>query len=189
MALVVVFPIGVIPLLGYMVAAVRSSAQDPAGGPPAWSSPGRLLGDGMLVASLLAALSVPFVFLILIGGEVLGPRLVGVPGAADATISALLGAVLAGVVVGLPWGILLLVLMPAAVSRFATGGRPLDLFNLPAALRLVRRKFAAWNLVAVAIVTAWAIGLAGLGLLGVGVIPGFYFALLASAHATAALDD
>ena len=30
LALVLVFPIGFIPLLGYMVAAVRSSAHDPA---------------------------------------------------------------------------------------------------------------------------------------------------------------
>jgi uncharacterized membrane protein (DUF441 family) len=54
---------------------------------------------------------------------------------------------------------------------------------------MVKRGFPTWNLVVVAIVTAWAIGLAGVGLALVGVIPGVFYALLVSSHATAALTD
>jgi len=53
----------------------------------------------------------------------------------------------------------------------------------------VRRLFPAWNLVVVAIVTAWAVGLCGLGLALVGVVPGILYAMLVSAHATATLAD
>jgi len=64
-----------------------------------------------------------------------------------------------------------------------------DLVDLPAAVRTVRRLFPAWNLVVVAIVTAWAVGLCGLGLALVGVVPGILYAMLVSAHATASLAD
>jgi len=41
----------------------------------------------------------------------------------------------------------------------------------------------------VAIVTAWAIGLSGVGLALVGLVPGVLYAMLVSAHATASLAD
>jgi hypothetical protein len=79
--------------------------------------------------------------------------------------------------------------MPPATARFAQSGVAADLVDLPAAVRTVRRLFPAWNLVVVAIVTAWAVGLCGLGLALVGVVPGILYAMLVSAHATATLAD
>ena len=79
--------------------------------------------------------------------------------------------------------------VPPATARFARSGQVADLVNVVAAVRTVRRRFATWNLVVVAIVTAWAIGLCGLGLALVGVVPGILYAILVSAHATASLAD
>jgi hypothetical protein len=79
--------------------------------------------------------------------------------------------------------------MPHATARFAHSGRPLDLFDLPASIRAVRCDFATWNLAAAAIVTGWAIGLACVGLICVGLVPGVFYAILVSAHASAALHQ
>jgi len=79
--------------------------------------------------------------------------------------------------------------MPHATARFARTGTPTDLFNLPESIRGVARDFATWNLAAAAIVTAWAIGLACAGLLCVGLVPGVFYAILVSAHASAALNN
>ena len=185
--LLVLLPIGFIPLLGYAVAVVRRSALDPAAGPPAWRPLRTLLLDGILLAFLLAALALPFALLL--------PPLVGAarPPLATTHVDPLLvgplAAVIATGVAALPCGILLLVLMPAATARYALSGAPADLFNAPAALRLVRSRFGAWNLVVVAIVTSWAIGLAAAGLLLVGALPGVFYALLVSSHATGSLAD
>ena len=43
--LLVLLPLGVIPLLGYTVAVVRASSADPAAGPPGWSPLPRLLRE------------------------------------------------------------------------------------------------------------------------------------------------
>jgi hypothetical protein len=40
---------------------------------------------------------------------------------------------------------------------------------------------------AAAIVTGWLVGLACAGLLCIGIVPGIFYAILVSAHATAAL--
>jgi hypothetical protein len=56
-------------------------------------------------------------------------------------------------------------------------------------MRAVSRDFATWNLAAAAIVTGWALGLAAIGLLCVGLVPGVFYAILVSAHASAALHD
>ena len=185
--LVLVLPIGLIPLCGYAISAIRASASDPAAGPPAWRSPGRLLAEGTLVAALLLLLSSPFAIATAVLAKVLGPGLRALPGANDPLVAGAVAVVIGVAVVGLPWGILLLVLMPVACIRFADSGRARDLFDLAAAVRRVRSNFAGWNLVAVAIVTAWTAGLAGAGLFCIGVLPGVYFAILASAHATASL--
>ena len=79
--------------------------------------------------------------------------------------------------------------MPHATARFAQSGRVADLFDLAASIRGVRRDFATWNVVAAAIVTGWAIGLACVGLLCIGLVPGLFYAILVSAHASAALHD
>jgi hypothetical protein len=185
--LLVFFPLGLVPLLGYSVAVVRASIADPAAGPPGWSPLPRLLREGLSLALVLAVLSAPFGFLAWGLTAPVRGALTGVLD--DPFLRATVPAVVAGTLAALPWGILLLVLMPPATARFAASGRALDLLDVPAAVRLLGRGFPAWNLVVVAIVTAWAVGLAGLGLALVGVIPGVFYALLVSSHATATLAD
>ena len=185
--LLILLPIGLLPLLGYSVAVVRSADADPDAGPPPWRPLSRLLRDGLWLALVLTLLSTPFAIL---AWALAGPVSSALAGSVrDGFLRSSLGAVLAAAVAALPWGILLLVLMPPATARFARSGRARDLVDVPAAWRLLRRAFPTWNLVVVAIVTAWAIGLAGLGLAIVGVIPGVLYALLVSSHATAALTD
>ncbi|HEY8811938.1 MAG TPA: DUF4013 domain-containing protein [Candidatus Dormibacteraeota bacterium] len=184
--LLLLLPLGVVPLLGYAVAVVRSAAADPDAGPPSWRPLPRLLGEGLLVALLLAALTAPFALLASALSFPAGQLFRGV---ADPFLRGGVALVIAGAVAALPWGILLLVLMPPATARFAQSGVAADLVDLPAAVRTVRRLFPAWNLVVVAIVTAWAVGLCGLGLALVGVVPGILYAMLVSAHATATLAD
>lgn len=185
--LVALLPVGFIPLLGYAVAVIRSSAADPAAGPPPWRPVRRILCDGLLVAAILGILTLPFALLV--------PPLAGAAGRSvsgfgfDPFLIGPIAAVIAAAVSALPCGILLLVIMPAATARFAASSRAGDLFDVPGALRLVRRRFAPWNLVVVAIVTSWAIGLAGMGLALVGVVPGIVYAVLVSAHATGTLVD
>ena len=185
--LLVLLPLGLVPLLGYAVAVVRSAAADPEAGPPPWRPLTRLLREGLLLATVLAVLTAPFALLAFWFADVAGPVL-ALPGA-DPLVAAGLVWVVAVAAAALPWGILLLVLMPAATARFARTGSPRDLLDLPASLRVVRRRFGDWNLVVVAIVTAWAIGFCGLGLGLVGVFPGLLFALLVSSHAAATLAD
>src|SRR4029077_3239766 len=105
----------------------------------------------------------------------------------DLALSSLYANLAAAFVLALPWGLVMLLLMPHATVRFAASGRAIDLFDFPAAVRGVIRDFATWNLAAAAIVTAWALGLACVGLLCVGVVPGIFYAILVSAHAAAAL--
>jgi Protein of unknown function (DUF4013) len=184
--LVLLFPLGAVPLLGYAVAVVRSSAADPEAGPPPWRPLPRLLADGFLLAVLIAVLTAPFLFL---AGALAAPLGALLAGVGDPFLRSGLAVVIGLALAALPWGILLLVLMPPATARFAGSGELADLLDLPAAARTVRHRFPAWNLVVVAIVTAWAIGLAGLGLALVGVVPGIFYAILVSAHATATLAD
>ena len=77
--------------------------------------------------------------------------------------------------------------MPHATARFAHTKGPADLFNLPASIQGVGNDFATWNVAAAAIVTGWAVGLACVGLFCIGLVPGVYYAILVSAHASAAL--
>ena len=184
--LVVLLPLGVVPLLGYAVAVVRSAATDPQAGPPPWRPLPPLLADGLLVALVILVLTAPFAFFTWALAPSAGLLFAGV---GDPFLRSGLGLVIAAAVAALPWGILLLVLMPPATARFASSRRYRDLLDAPAAIRTVRRRFPAWNLAVVAIVTAWAIGLSGLGLALVGVVPGILYAMLVSAHATASLAD
>jgi len=95
----------------------------------------------------------------------------------------------AAFVLALPWGLLLLLLMPHGTSLFAASGRPRVLFDFRARLREVKRDFPAWNLVAAAIVTAWVMAVACVGLLCVGLFPGIFYAILVSAYASATLHS
>ena len=171
---VVLVPITFVPVLGYAVEATRQAEADPAQPPPPWKLSARLITDGFWTALVLLLLSAPF-------AVALNPL------ASAIQLSANVARVVAALLLALPWGLLLLILMPHGTSRFATTGRPRDLFDFPARLREVKREFPTWNLVAAAIVTAWIIAVACVGLLCVGLFPGIFYAILVSAHASATL--
>jgi hypothetical protein len=186
-AMVVLLPIAFVPLLGYAVAATRSAATDAGAGLPPWVLSRRLLADGFWVSLAIALVAAPFAI-------ALGPLSELIDGVhlwrvGDANVSRLYAELAAAFILALPWGLVMLLLMPHATKRFALSGRPAHLFDAPTALRSVGRDFATWNLAAAAIVTAWALGLACIGLLCLGVVPGIFYAILVSAHATAALHS
>ncbi len=181
---VLFLPITFIPLLGYAIAATRRAEGDPTQPPPAWKLSARLITDGFWTAVVLLLLSAPCALALnpladAIGGDRLWLASYVQPQAYAHIVAALLLA--------LPWGLLLLLFMPHGTSRFAATGRPQDLFDFPAALRRVKRDFPTWNLVAAAIVTAWIIAVACVGLLCVGLFPGIFYAILVSAYASATL--
>jgi hypothetical protein len=183
--MVLLLPFAFVPLLGYAVAATRTASRDPSATPPRWSVSTRLFTDGFWTALAVLLITAPFVL-------AAGPLAVLVDEAhlwhvSDPAVSRVYSSIAAGFALALPWGFALLLLMPHATVRFADTGRPLDMFDFPAALRGVVRDFATWNLAAAAIVTAWAIGVACIGLLCVGIVPGVFYAILVSAHASAAL--
>jgi Protein of unknown function (DUF4013) len=183
--MVLLLPIAFVPLLGYAVAATRSASIDPAGGLPRWVISARLLTDGFWIALGVLLIAAPFAL-------ALGPLATLVVQAhlwqaSDPHLSRLYANLTAVFALALPWGIVMLLVVPHATVRFAASGRPMDLFDFPAALRGIAHDFATWNLAAAAIVTAWALGLACVGLLCVGIVPGVFYAILVSAHASAAL--
>jgi hypothetical protein len=183
--LVLLLPISFVLLLGYATAATRAAEQDPSQGPPPWGLSARTIVDGLLVAIVLLLLSAPFVL-------ALNPLSDAITSAhpwqvSDRTLSKLYAHIAAVFLLALPWGLLLLLLLPHATSRFAATGRSLDLFDFRLALQDVRRDFATWNVAAAAMVTAWALGVACVGLLCLGILPGIFYAILVSAHASASL--
>jgi hypothetical protein len=167
-------PIAFIPLLGYSVEATRRAQADPTQPPPPWKLSARLITDGFWTALVLLLLSAPFAI-------ALNPL------ANTIQLSASYAHIVAALLLALPWGLLLLLFMPHGTSHFAATGRPLDLFDFPAAVRRVKREFPTWNVVAAAIVTAWIIAVACVGLLCVGLFPGIFYAILVSAYASATL--
>jgi hypothetical protein len=184
---VLLLPLAFIPLLGYAVAATRAAAIDPKAGPPPWVLSGRLITDGFWTALGVLLVTAPFaIALNPLSGLIAQAHLWHV---GDQALSNLYADIAAGFILALPWGLLMLLLIPHTTMRFATSGNPMNLFDFGAAVRGVGHDFATWNLAAAAIVTAWAIGLAGAGLLCVGVLPGVFYAILVSAHAAAALHS
>ena len=172
-------PLLFIPLLGYGVAATRSVEKDAEAGPPRWRFSARLLTDGFWTSLAVLLTAVPFAILWNpLAGAVRGVT----PGEPFPHLFALL-------ILALPWGLIALLLLPRATAQFAASGDPRDLFDAGASLRAVRRDFMSWNVSAAAIVTGWAIGLACVGLLFVGLVPGVFYAILVSAHAAAALES
>lgn len=165
---VVLLPVAFVPLLGYAVAAVRAPDS-----PPRWTLTPRLLTDGFWTALAVALTMLPFAAALVALSRVIG----GVE------------LVVAFFLLALPWGLIALLLLPHGTAAFARGGDPRSLFDVGASLRGVRRDFAGWNVVAAAIVTAWAVGLACVALLCAGIVPGIFYAILVSAHATSALPD
>lgn len=183
--MVLLAPIAFIPLLGYAVAATRSASVDPASGPPRWALSTRFLADGLWVAIAVFLIAAPF--LLASGPLARTIEQLHLWHVTDQALSSLYANLAADFALALPWGLVMLLLMPHATVRFAASGRPIDLFDFPAAVRGVTRDFATWNLAAAAIVTAWAVGLACVGLLCIGIVPGVFYAILVSAHAAAAL--
>ena len=170
-------PILFIPLFGYGIEAVHAAATDPSKGPPPWRwSAGLLLRGGWSAFALVVSV-LPF--------AVVYNPLVDVFVSGDAGI--LTAELITIFVLTLCWGLLMLVVAPHATAKFAITGNPTDLFDVGGALRGLQNRFAAWNLASAAIVTGWAIGLAGIGLLCVGVVPGVFYAILVSAHAAGSL--
>jgi hypothetical protein len=183
---VLLLPIGFVPLLGYAVAATREAELDASTGPPRWRLSGRLLSDGFWTAVVVVLLTAPFALLVNpLAGWLFDARVMR---GTDAPVSQLYAHAIALFALALPWGLLLLLHMPHATARFALSGKAVDLFDLPASIEAVRRDFTTWNLAAAAMVTGWAIGLACVGLLCVGLVPGVFYAILVSAHASAALQ-
>jgi hypothetical protein len=182
--LVAAVPVGFPLLCGYMVACVRTAACDPSAPPPPWRIGRRLLADGAWSALQAGVLTAPF--------AALAWALAGVLArawhpAADELLDAALAWIAALTLAALPWGLLVLLVVPATLARFAVTGRPADLAALRWAAACVRDRYAQWNLVLVAVTTAWALAVAGLALFCVGVVAGVFYAILVSAHACAAL--
>ena len=173
---VLFLPVTFVVVLGYAVAAVRAAGE----GPPPW----RLYNGGQWVTLALILLTAPFAVI----GFLLSAAL-HAPGLwhASGTLLDVESATTAALILALPWGIVVLLLLPHATARYAASRRARDLFDFASSLRSVRRDFPAWNVAVAAIVTAWAIGLACAALFCVGVVPGLFYAILVSAHATAAL--
>jgi hypothetical protein len=185
MLALVLLPVGFIPLLGYSIAATRAAHQQPQIGPPKWILSARLLSDGFWTALVLGLVTLPFALLLNpLAGLIDHTHLLQIN---DRSMALLLARVAAGFILALPWGFVLLLLLPHATLRFAITGRPHVLFDAAASLRGVSRDFATWNVAAAAMVTAWALGLACTALLCVGLVPGIFYAILVSAHATAAI--
>ena len=161
-----------VPLLGYAVAATRAAEQR-SDGPPTWRFEPRLFTDGIWTAFAVLVTIVPFA-------------------AAFVALSHRVNGISLAVVFFVLlffWGLVALIFLPHATAAFAASGRPADLFDVTAAVRGVGRDFPTWNTVVAAIVTAWAIALACVALLCVGIVPGVFYAILVSAHAAAALHD
>jgi hypothetical protein len=183
---VLLLPIAFIPLLGYAIAATRAAQQGTSEPPPKWVLSIRLLTDGFWTAIAIALLTAPFLLLT-------NPFTATLYAAHlwhmnEAPLSHLYATVIAAFILALPWGLLLLLHMPHATARFASTGNPQDLFNFRSSINAVKNDFATWNLAAAAIVTGWAIGLACVGLLCLGIVPGIFYAILVSAHASAVLE-
>ncbi len=182
MIAILFLPLTFVLVLGYAVAAVRAADEHPGQGPPAW----RLYPGGAWVALALLLLTAPFV---LVGIFVSSALHISALWQSHGTLLDVESFTAAVLILALPWGVVVLLLMPHATARYAATHRAGDLFDFANSLRSVRRDFAAWNVTIAAIVTAWAIGLACAALFCAGVVPGVFYAILVSAHATAALSS
>jgi len=170
--LVALLPLTFPAVFGYAVGCVRAAACDPAAPPPPWRIS---LRDGAWAALQAAALTAPFAALAWLLELLLAP------------IGPALGWVVAAAVAALPWGMLMLTVVPPTLASFAVTGRPADLARIGLVVACVRHRYADWNLVVVGITTAWALAAVGLAVVGVGVVPGAFYAILVSAHACSAL--
>ncbi len=184
MVLVPLLPVSFPIVFGYAVACIRAAARDPSAPPPPWRLCGRLVTDGAWSGLQAAAITAPFAA----GAWLLAAALQRAwRPTGGGFVDGALAWIVAATVAALPWGVLMLLVLPPTLARFAVTGRPADLAGLRAAAACVRDRYAEWNLVLVGITTAWALAAVGLALAGVGVVPGAFYAILVSAHACAAL--
>jgi hypothetical protein len=182
--LVALLPVSFPLVFGYAVACVRSAACDPAAAPPAWRVSRRLAADGCWTGLQAAILSAPFAVV----AWLLAPALAGVfRPATTGWLPAALGWIAAVTICALPWGVVMLVVVPPTLALFAATGRPASLLALEWVVACVRERYAQWNLVLVAVTTSWALAAVGLAVIGAGVVAGAFYAILVSAHACAAL--
>jgi hypothetical protein len=159
-------------VFGYAVSCVRTAACDGAAPPPLWRTNVR---DGAWAALQAAVLTAPFALL----AWLLEPL--------AARLYAPVAWVVAVTAAALPWGVLMLVVVPPTLASFAVTRRASDLARLSLVVACVRERYADWNLVLVAITTAWALAAVGLAVVGVGIVAGAFYAILVSAHACSAL--
>ena len=181
MLAILFLPLTFVPVLGYAIEATRAATNRPGAGPPSW----RLYPGGHWVAMALLLLTAPFA---VAGFFLAGALHVPALWHSGGTLLDVEAVTAAALILALPWGIVLLLLMPHATARYAVSLRARDLFDFGSSLRSVRREFPEWNVTVAAIVTAWAIGLACAALFCGGVVPGLFYAILVSAHATSALN-
>lgn len=184
--LLLLFPVTFILVLGYAVRATRDAARDPEAPPPTFRPDLQLLRDGFVATIGLGLVVLPYAYLSSAVADLLLRRM---PPGMDPVLARFESIALAMALVAGPWGTLVLVLAPPAFAAFAASGRALDLFDPIASVGYVRRHFATWNMATVAIVTAWVVALASAGLACVGFLPGAFYAILVSAHATASLVE
>jgi len=178
-------PIGIIPLLGYSVAATRKLVAQQDDGLPAWRLDGRLLLDGGGLFLLLVLVTSPF----FAAAVAASGRLAAVLPVGDPFLARAYAVLAVAGPVALLWALAALLIVPTGLARYAAGGRLRDLFNIVASLRLARRRFWAWNLAGVPIVTAWAVCLFALLAGGVGAPFAAFCAILVSAHASSTLAE
>jgi hypothetical protein len=183
--LVALLPVTFPLVFGYAVACTRAAAGDPSAPPPRLRVGWRLVADGAWTGLQAVVLTAPFAVgaWLLASGLRRSWRPTG-SGFEDPTLA----WVVAIVVAAMPWGLLMLLVVPPTLARFAVTGRPADLAGLGWAVRCARDRYVDWNLVLVAITTSWALAAAGLALAGAGVVAGALYAILVSAHACAALS-
>src|SRR5438270_5611463 len=134
---VLLWPLGLVPLLGYAIAAVRASAADPAQSPPAFRLDRRLISDGAWTALAAGLFSAPFA----IAWWPLSSAFLGRVSHAGEPFDRIYALLVAGLLLALPWGVLLLIHMPAASARFAAGAQPKELFDIRASLRSIRESY------------------------------------------------
>ena len=182
--LVALLPLTFAAVFGYAVACVRTAACDTDEPPPAWRIRSSLLRDGAWSALQAVVLTAPFALaawlLDMLVARVWHPT-------GGAFLDAALAWIAAVTVAALPWGLLMLVVVPPTLASFAVTGRASDLARPRLVVACVRDRYADWNLVLVGITTAWALAAAALAVVGVGIVPGAFYAILVSAHACSAL--
>jgi hypothetical protein len=182
--LMAVFPLSFVVVFGYAVSCIRAAAADPSAPPPVWRLSRRLLTDGLWSSLQALALTLPFALLTWLLTSALRDWRPTESAAANRELALTVAATVAA----FPWGLLMLLVLPPTLARFAHSGRPADLFAVRPAVAFVRSRYAAWNVVLVGITTAWILALASLLLAGVGILAGAFYAILVCAHACAALS-